>query len=462
MIDVKEYLPIEELREWDYSGPWMWYLLAFYLSLPLIFYIVLPFIFHGGARRGKKSIAIFVLGDLGHSPRMCYHARSFASLDYSVDLCGYLESELAPDLIDHPFIDIHPIPVIKNSYELPFIIFAFQKIILQVYYLFELLFSLRGTDYILIQNPPSIPILLICIIFTKLFSRNTQLIIDWHNLNYSILNLRYKNEKHPMVYVLKLYEKYLGKFADLNFTVSKNMKRYLVNQFGFNSLKIIVLYDRPGDQFSPLDDLEFTEDEIKLHHVFDGIDMTKNYKIIISSTSFTPDEDFNILLEALKLYDKSVMTEPILLIVTGKGPLKEQFLKSVNDAKYLSKVVVKSAWLAIEDYPVIMAIADVGVSLHTSSSGLDLPMKILDFYGCGIPVISLDFPSISELVHDGKNGLICHPNEKSSNSDEIFKLLKTVLLDDKVSKTIKDGALNESKIRWKSNWINTLADIFKY
>lgn len=461
MINIKEYLPVDELKQWDYSGPWVWYLVAVYLSLPVVFYLILPVIFHGGVRRsGRKSISIFVLGDLGHSPRMCYHARSFANLDYSVDLCGYLESDLAPDLIDHPSIDIRPIKVVKNTYKLPFILFAAQKMLLQAYYLFELLFSVRGTHYILIQNPPSIPILFICIIFTKLFSK-TQLILDWHNLNYSILNLRYNNEQHPLVRLLKAYEKYLGRFADLNFTVTKNMKKYLVKEFGFNALRVVVLYDRPGEQFAPLDDLEFTEDEIKLHHVFDGVDMTKNYKVVISSTSFTPDEDFNILLDALKLYDESEVIQPLLLIVTGKGPLKEQFLKSVENAKFLSKVVVKSAWLAIEDYPVIMSIADVGVSLHTSSSGLDLPMKILDFYGCGIPVISLDFPSISELVHDGVNGLICHPTEKSTESDELFKLLKIVLLDEKTNKIIKAGAMKESKIRWKSNWNNTLSDIFK-
>lgn len=36
-----------------------------------------------------RSVAILVLGDIGRSPRMMYHAESFAKKDYETFLIGY-------------------------------------------------------------------------------------------------------------------------------------------------------------------------------------------------------------------------------------------------------------------------------------------------------------------------------------------------------------------------------------
>jgi len=49
----------------------------------------------------------------------------------------------------------------------------------------------------------------------------------------------------------------------------------------------------------------------------------------VSSTSWTKDEDFSVLLDALELYEKSDAQKFIRTFITGKGPEKERYLKII-------------------------------------------------------------------------------------------------------------------------------------
>ena len=127
--------------------------------------------------------------------------------------------------------------------------------------------------------------------------------------------------------------------------------------------------------------------------------------VAVSSTSWSPDEDFTVLVDALAAYDASAGTPRLVVVVTGKGPLKAQFLAAVEDRRF-AKVVAKTAWLPAADYAALLGAADLGVCLHSSTSGLDLPMKVVDMFGAGLPVAALAFPCVGELVVDGANGAL--------------------------------------------------------
>lgn len=175
-----------------------------------------------------------------------------------------------------------------------------------------------------------------------------------------------------------------------------------------------VLYDRPPAMFRPLsfDEkhdllsklvLEFSD--FALHE--DGEKNAFTYltasgevalrhnrpALLISSTSWTPDEDFSILLTALETYETCSKEKPLpqlVCVITGKGPEKEYY-RNLIASKNFQNVRIVLPWLSSEDYPKLLACADLGVCLHKSSSDLDLPMKVVDMFGCGLPVCAIKY-----------------------------------------------------------------------
>lgn len=443
------------LGELVLSKYWILWLVFAYFVLPFFAYLIVPFVISRNATITKDTVSILVLGDLGHSPRMCYHAMSFASRGFLVNLCGYLETAPPNGVVDNLHIDVYPIRAIQNNRRLPYLIFAATKAVRQVFQLFELLVDLRDSKYFVLQNPPSMPLLFVLVVFVKIFCPRARIIIDWHNLNFSILALKF-TPRHPLVRLMRFYEKFLARYAWMNFAVTQKMKDFLVDDFGLQQNKVRVLHDRPGTQFALV---EAEKPQILASHDIFAVDNIAQYKIIVSATSFTPDEDFEVLVDALKQYhDSDSLLPPIFVVITGKGPLKEQFLALVERQNFLDRVVVRLAWLLAEDYPRILGVADLAVSLHTSLSGIDLPMKILDFFGVGVPVVTLLFPAIAELVHDGVNGLVAPGIGESG--PELASLIRSALGDPALMHTLKAGAVKESEHGWQANWDASVGDLF--
>lgn len=83
--------------------------------------------------------------------------------------------------------------------------------------------------------------------------------------------------------------------------------------------------------------------------------------LLVSSTSWTEDEDFNLLLTALVLYDtickemKSLnqFLPNVHCIITGKGPLKAFYEDKIKEFNMIF-VKIETMWLPAEDYPKLL------------------------------------------------------------------------------------------------------------
>jgi beta-1,4-mannosyltransferase len=113
------------------------------------------------------------------------------------------------------------------------------------------------------------------------------------------------------------------------------------------------------------------------------------------------------MLEALERAERQIKTDSPALAVflTGKGALREAF-EARAARRNFKAIAVRTLWLEPADYPQMIGIANLGLCLHQSSSGLDLPMKLADLRGCGVPVAVFDYaPVLGEVMTSGQHGV---------------------------------------------------------
>lgn len=383
----------------------------------------------------KKHYIVVVLGDIGRSPRMQNHAVSLSKLENSfVHIVGYNETPLFTELQSAKNVKIHQIKPFPALPRVLFPIYAPLKIIYLFIQLFILLFFLPEFETVLAQNPPTIPTIPFCYLLRLL--KGKKFVIDWHNLGWSIL----KCNGSSTYKILKPIEHIVGRLSDDNFTVTKALQKYLLD-YKINST---VLYDKPSSKFKSC--RERREEFAK------KLDINSSYIWIMSSTSWTSDEKIDWILDAADILDKKLSdaSMSMVVIITGKGPNKRSFETEVKGRNYVN-IDFKLEFLSYEDYASLLGTCDAGVSFHISSSGFDLPMKGLDMIGSGLPLISVKYFCIEELVQNNVNGILFE------DAKELADVLEKIFIKNEIDiNELRRGAEKSGASKWEEVW-NTSA-----
>ncbi|XP_032053853.1 chitobiosyldiphosphodolichol beta-mannosyltransferase [Aythya fuligula] len=433
---------------------------------------------------GEGRVCVAVLGDLGRSPRMQYHALSLARHGRGVSLLGYLQTRPHGDVLGSDRIRIVPLSDLRWLRVGPKILQYIVKVIAQAMQLLYTMLQMERPSYILLQNPPGLPSIAVAWVACLIW--RSKLIIDWHNYGYTIMSLSH-GINHPLVRIAKWYEKLFGRLSDYNLCVTNAMKEDLwVNC----KIKAVTLYDRPASYFkeTPLElqhqlymKLAKDYEPFKAQHITESVSSNaersaftemdkRNGRVVktrgrpallISSTSWTEDEDFSVLLKALEDYEQyineGIKLPALVCVITGKGPLKEYYNGLIKKLHF-RHIQICTPWLEAEDYPLLLGSADLGVCLHKSSSGLDLPMKVVDMFGCCLPVCAIYFECLHELVKHDENGLIFR------DSSELAEQLKMLFLEFPTLEgklhNFRKNLCASKQLRWDESWDQTVLPLF--
>jgi len=407
-----------------------------------------------------SRVCVVVLGDLARSPRMLNHVASLLEAGNEVLLLGYGSFPSPPDsrLVVR---SLKPFPPLLQK--TPKIISYALKTMWQAITLLLALPLLSHLSHLLVQTPPGVPTLPVLWLYCWL--KRTHLVVDFHNYSHTILAMA-TGPSHPLVAITKILEGWVGARASAAFCVTKAMAEDLAKNWG---IKALVLHDRPPQQFQPLSPPARADFLQRLSTNFPDLapltSSSSTTALLVSSTSWTEDEDFGILLEALLIYEERRATKVgslphLVCVITGKGPQQQFYLEKIKKMS-LKHVSFLTPWLEAADYPLMLASADLGVCLHTSSSGLDLPMKVVDMFGCELPVAAMSFPALPELVIDGENGLVFNSPE------QLAEILLSWFQDfagfpgTSNHKAFRRNLAQFRELGWKENWNKVALATFK-
>src|SRR5438309_1893756 len=184
--------------------------------------------------------------------------------------------------------------------------------------------------------------------------------------------------------------------ADANLCVSRGLAAFLESRFGVKQAH--VLYDRPASAFTAI---ERGDRERFRQALFARLGIrASTVGFIVCPTSWTEDEDFDVVIEAVMCLEERIRGweagstarrfPELVILVTGDGARRAEFERRFAGLP-ARRIQLRARWLEPEDYPRVVGSADLGLCLHRSSSGLDIPMKVADLFGAGVPVCATDY-----------------------------------------------------------------------
>jgi beta-1,4-mannosyltransferase len=366
----------------------------------------------------QRPVAVVVVGDLARSPRMLNHARELARTGRPVWLIGLHERDFDPPA----GVRLAPLRSWRKigAYGLGG---AAVRMGLTGFQLLTVLVRRRPAA-IMVQNPPTFPTLLAAWMAARFL--RARLVIDWHNYGYSMLALRLGADR-TFTRLAARHEGWMARRAGRHFCVSQAMQADLAGRFG---VRADVLYDRPVACLSS----------------------TPGTRLIaVCPAGWTADEDMPLLLDALEL----AAAREIEIHLTGDGPLRAQIEPRIA-ALRAAGWQIHSGFLSEKEYRRLLSFCHFGLSLHRSSSGLDLAMKVVDLFAAGVPVCALDYGgSLSEQVSDGQTGFLFR------TACDLATLLERLQREPSLLAPMRERIRGAWGTTWREEWRRVAGPVFE-
>lgn len=358
--------------------------------------------------RTSRRTLVLALADLGRSLRMQRHALALAaaSPDVEVEVVGYEGSPVQTPVTAEPRVRCRRLPardtgeVVASRWN-PV---AAARAARRGLTLAQVVFTGSGPDVILVQSPA--PASARMLSWAAARTRGARLVIDWHN---RATAAGAAADRANAVRAITRRERRWARRADAHLASSRALADWLHREYKVDAA---VLYDRAPSWFGRADLSAAAALWQKLSR--DLKLGARRIPIAVCPTGWTPSDDFDLLIESLERAERRLSplgapreaSDPDLaVLLTGRGPLRTA-IEARLARRTFARIAVRTTWLEPAEYVTLVGMADVGICLHQSASGLDLPGKLAEFRGASVPAYAYDYaPVLNEVLESGKQGV---------------------------------------------------------
>mgnify|MGYP001152134893 CR=1 FL=1 len=322
-----------------------------------------------------------LLKDTGASIRIYYLAKGLAELGHEVHIVIPGDKELfewTNKVIVHSVSGLLPYWVLRFFSRLVGVSKAISL------FLYDFSFILRSRHIILssdiIQTEGAVSSALITLFVKKIFNR--PIIVDSHDI-FQALRIQYRSSLRKIIEIF--LEKITYKHAELILAVSEKDKELLIKYGDCQNRVMVIPNGVDTEAFTP------SLDATKIHTRFNLKDF---YRVIfVGNMEYLPNQEAaDIIVSRIVPRVLSQISNVKFLMV---GRVKPQLLTNSSDVIFTG---------VVEDVAELLGTSDIAIAPLLQGSGTRL--KVLEYFSCGLPVVSTSIGAEGLDVENGVNILI--------------------------------------------------------
>ncbi|PIP68613.1 MAG: hypothetical protein CO035_01095 [Candidatus Omnitrophica bacterium CG_4_9_14_0_2_um_filter_42_8] len=204
----------------------------------------------------------------------------------------------------------------------------------------------------------------------------------------------------------------LPAWGDRVIAISDAVKENLINYFGVNKDKVLMIYNGIEIKKFLKDFSEDEKDKLK-----DRFGIKRDYSVIGMIARFTPDKGHDTLLYAL--FEILKKKPNVQLVFAGDGDKRHQIEKLSQRLGLSDNVVFIKPQLSTVN---VLAIMDIFMFTPARREGLGL--ALLEAMASRKPIVATNVGGISNVIENNVNGFLVEPSRPGLLPEPVLRLLK--------------------------------------